>query len=84
LHLLKLPPRDGHETILPAMGKLQRQKRRSGIWVAAFCSLNKCKINIQRRSDFVFIGFFALQTPRTDSGRAADFVSRPAAKNRLG
>jgi hypothetical protein len=28
--LIKLPPRDGHEMILPVMEKLQRQKRRNG------------------------------------------------------
>jgi uncharacterized protein (DUF2249 family) len=36
LHLFKLPPRDAHERILPAAGRLQKQKRRYGTLRAAF------------------------------------------------
>jgi len=39
LHLFKLPPRDAHARILPAVENLQKQKRRDGFFIAALCEI---------------------------------------------
>jgi len=73
-HLLELPQRDSHAGTLPAATKLQKQKRRAEIHVAAFWKSNERKINVPTNPNFDFCPIFVFRLARAMNGQAARCV----------